>query len=439
MDQVTINILIAEEIPSHNKGEGALFFGIAESLRPLGNVKLHIISTNPAIDKKYYADTAVIIDARGVIPEHFITGRGSFAIKLSNYAFLLIKFFCFAAGWTLFRQKILSLYKHNFWSSILSANLIIAGHDSAWTPLYHGPLLLLLKWIKIPSVIYGATILPSRPESKGIFKKITEIITCNSLKNASLVTLREKLSLKALHAAGYNGPEPKVYPDLALLMQQASEKNIQVILEKEQIPLDRPLVGMAFSRRVLRRAFHHLPHEEERISAAAIELAKVADILIQDHRARVIFIPHSIGPSGNLDDRIIADQIIAHMQNKEFVINMRGDYDPREIKGICGLLAISLGTRLHFTIDSTSMGVPALLLAYKEDVRCHGIMGELFPHRQVLFSVEELSAPSLAISLHELWFNRQELRHQIMQTIIDAKKRCLLHGQKIATLLEEQN
>ena len=78
-------ILIPEDIPSHNKGEAALFYGMLESMKCLGNIEVDLFSLNPDADGASYGKYANIVDSRSITPGHIIDGAGSTKRKAFNY------------------------------------------------------------------------------------------------------------------------------------------------------------------------------------------------------------------------------------------------------------------------------------------------------------------------------------------------------------------
>jgi polysaccharide pyruvyl transferase WcaK-like protein len=429
-------VLILEDIPSHNKGEGALFFGIVESLSALGEKRVSLLSSNPDEDRRHYGSHASIIDARGVMPAHIVHGQGSAARKLLNYTAFILGHIGFGLAFQVLGRGALRLFRHPVWQAYLDHDLGVCAHDSFWSPLYHVTLIFLYRSLGKPIVIFGATILPSRAGARGLKKRIAERLTTAAVAAADLVTLRETLSVSALAQAGYSGRPPEVYPDLALLMRPATPEEAQAVLDQEKVPRDRHLVGMAMSRRILRQA-HAALAPEASLEKAAAEVARMADHLVETRGVHVVFIPHSVGPTPNLDDRNIGRLILGQCRHREHMTSMSGDYDPRVIKAVCGQLRLAVGTRLHFIIDASCMGVPALLIAQKDDIRCQGIISEMLDAGKFLFPVENLEAEGLGSRAASMLDQHDALSAFLGQAIGEARQRCMMHGSRTREMLLE--
>lgn len=434
-----VNILIAEDIPSHNKGEAALFFGMVESFAHIGPHSVNLFSTTPDIDARNYAGHAQVVDARGCLPAHIVAGQGSTTRKAFNYAGFLMQHFAFMCVCLLSRSLARSLYRRAFWRSYLDCDIAVLGHDSFWAPLYHAPLLTMFRVLGVPTAVYAGTLIPANVESGGVKKRISNWLTKFGLKRARLITLRERFSKEGLLGLGLDGENPpiEVHPDLAFVMPACSEKRTTQIVEQEQIPTDRPICGMAYSRRMLRRAFPGAGDDAVRLDGGATMIARLIDHLVEDKGMRVVFVPHSIGPEANLDDRRIADAIIEKVasKNRQHVTNIRTEYASQELKGLASRLAITVGSRLHFTIDALCGQVPSILLSHAHDIRCHGIVGDMLGLEDYVLNVDELNADSLIAKADDLMDRHEAISAELGRILPGIKERTYRHGDLAGELI----
>ena len=97
-----IKILIAENIPSLNKGEMAIYGGMLEIFKTLGDFKVAMFSNSAVVDRERYGDNVEIID---ILESLYISSgtRGPF-IKI------------IVSMWALIQHFIFNLYI-NFWGS----------------------------------------------------------------------------------------------------------------------------------------------------------------------------------------------------------------------------------------------------------------------------------------------------------------------------------
>ena len=92
-----IKILIPEDIPSDNKGEAALFFGMVESLKEIGPHQITLFSLHPEKDIEQYAGKATVVEATGITPQHMLDSLGSTWYKLGNSFSSTSPIYCFTA------------------------------------------------------------------------------------------------------------------------------------------------------------------------------------------------------------------------------------------------------------------------------------------------------------------------------------------------------
>ena len=353
-----IKILIPEDIPSDNKGEAALFFGMVESLRDLGPHQIKLFSLHPEKDIEQYAGKATVIESTGITPQHMVDSVGSTWYKLGNYVKFFFKHILFLILYALFRGGAKKLMSHKVWDAYIEADIILMSHDSFYTPFYHGPLILFFRMLGKPVVLYAASIIPPHPYQSDAVINFRNGFNRFVLRWAHLITLREKLSYDYVTGLGIESSGAKVvcHADLAFVLPPVDEEEIDRIVEVENLPEDDLVIGVAFTQRKLEFAFPEIASKPERQQKALPEIVKMIDFLTGELNATVVFIPHSIGPTPKLDDRVTADWIYQRAADKNKLIIMRNDYSPNQLKGLASRFDLTIGARLHFTIDATSQG-----------------------------------------------------------------------------------
>lgn len=160
-------------------------------------------------------------------------------------------------------------------------------------------------------------------------------------------------------------------PDPALLLPPVAEEEARRWLLDREVPLDgRPIVGVA-----LRRWFpprprivpHHVaartrPDLGESAGSERLTdlLAQVLDTVARRHDAFVLFLPtYNVPHEG--DDRICRLVLEKMSVSRAKVLSID---DPALYKGVARVLSVLLGGRMHPAIFATSVGTPAVGLAY---------------------------------------------------------------------------
>ncbi|BBO92877.1 polysaccharide pyruvyl transferase family protein [Desulfosarcina ovata] len=433
-----IKVLIAEDIPSHNKGEAALFYGLKESLRPYADTDVRLFSLNPEIDTPNYAGDAVVVNAQGVVPEHILDGYGSTLKKIYNYINFIGKHFAFGVLHKLLKNKAFWFMRSPVWRAYVEADIILMSHDSFYTPLYHGIQALLFESLKKQAIIYAATIKPGVRNRKNIKARILNFWSCFTLKRVKYITLREGQSKTYLADIGVlnSGTPVTVYPDLAFLVKPIPSEDAWALLETEGIPENRPLVGMAVSQRKLDFAFPGRKMMNRRKEALA-PIVETVNFLTDKLHATVVFIPHSIGPTEVLDDRITAKMIKDKALSPERIHIVSNEYSSHELKGMAACLDMTIGTRLHFTIDAVCSAVPSLLITHDGDFRCHGIIGEMMGMQDYVYNIDNIETGVLINKISSLWRNREQVAEELKSRIVKIEKETYLHGKTAIGLIND--
>ncbi len=431
------NILIPEDIPSLNKGEAALFYGLKESLRPYEDIKLTLFSLHPDIDRKNYAGEAAVVDANGVTPFHMLDGQGGKLTKLFNYLNFMIKHLLFGLLYKLIGPKAASLISSPVWQAYIEADLVLMSHDSFYAPLYHGTQALLFKIMGKPAIIYAATVKRKSKDKTKMKARLVDTWVSYTSKKLSCITLRENLSKAYLAEIGVTDRDVplSVYPDLAFIVPPIKKEKAWELLRKEGVPDDQPLVGMAFSQRKLDFAF---PGREmsNRHEQALTPIIETTNYLTDELDTTVVFIPHSIGPSPVLDDRITADMIRDKAKNPEKIIIIRNEYSSQQLKGMAACLDMTIGTRLHFTIDAVCSAVPSLIITHDGDSRCHGIIGSMLGMQDYVYNIDNIDTETLINKTADLWENRKEVSQHLANLIAKIKKDTYRHGEAAMALID---
>lgn len=432
-----MKILIAEDIPSHNKGEAALFFGLIQSLKCFGNFDLTLFSIHPDIEAENYKGYADIVDARGVTPAHMLDSQGSAIHKAFNYINFWFKHASFFALNKIMGQKTLDIMTSPVWKAYLEADIVLISHDSFFTPLYHGLQALFCKLLKKPTFIYAGTVKPVNTNQNSRKRKIIDKFLGFALKHLTGITVRETLSKDYLASIGIT---PKtlpleVYPDLAFILPPEKEEAADAILRKEGVPMGEKIVGMAFSQRKLDFAFPDKPNMPDRWERALEPIIEAVNYVTETLDADILFVAHSIGPTRILDDRVTADMIKTKVKSPDRLYIMRGEYTPMELKAVAAKLDMTIGTRLHFTIDAVCNNVPSVLITQDGDLRCHGIVGDMLEQKDYVYNIDNISSDTLIECIKSLWQNRDNVRSFLNTKIKEVKRDTYRNGEFIHNIV----
>ncbi|MCK4251004.1 polysaccharide pyruvyl transferase family protein [candidate division WOR-3 bacterium] len=274
-------------------------------------------------------------------------------------------------------------------------------------------------------------------ESLGPYKKRwNKFIAKFVFNRTKLITLREERSLKHLQEIGVNKPPIYTTADVAFVLEPASDERIKEILAKEGIKEYAPLIGISVSKIISNYGFPELKSRKDKYNEYVKLMLKVIDYLVDTLNATIVFVPHVIGP-GDIDDRIVADDICKLIKNKDKTISIKEEYTPQELKGIIGQCDLFIGARMHATIAATSMLVPTVGIAYSH--KMHGVIGKMLGQEKYVLDIKELSYESLISKINDAWGNREKIKKELEMKIPMVKEKAMLNGKLVKELLDSLN
>ncbi|KQC11271.1 MAG: hypothetical protein APR54_02860 [Candidatus Cloacimonas sp. SDB] len=408
------NILITGTYCSLNKGDAALRFGAFHALENVfDEPSFSIVTLYPDIDSKTYI-------GKKIIP----------AINSPKNAGIVI-IQCLA--WKLF-TSLLGLensFAHKFLRSpILQAYLkcdivVDIGGDTlsevygVKSSLFHLLHIYLGKIFDKPVVLYAQSI--------GPFNRL-KYLAKYVLNKTDIITVRGQISYSYLKELGVIHPYICLTADAAYLMPQAEPERIERILSAERITNEGPIVGISVSQLIANRF---------KSSDEFVELvAKVADMIVEQMKCKVLFIPHVTGPKPELDDRLIHHRIYALVKHQGSVQNLTSDYLPQELKGIIGVCDLFIGARMHACIAALSMGVPTINISYHHKSR--DVLAD-FAQESTTISITDLTDERLIEIITEMWDKREQLRLEILRKVPLVQKKSQMNADIIKRIITEND
>lgn len=231
-------------------------------------------------------------------------------------------------------------------------------------------------------------------------------IVCSVLGAASVVTVRDKLSMQILEEIGVN-KEIIVTADPAFLLTP-EEVHID-FLHQELIRKERKLIGMS-----VREPGKAAPDIKEEHYQDI--LANASDYIIDRYNAHIIFVPMERKTAFDLHQ---SHSVIARMQYPQYASVLEGDYSPGQIMSIIKNFDFVVGMRLHFLFFAALQQVPFVPLPYSSKVL--GFLEELNFDTPPL---ENLTPGRLISYIDKAWDMKTEILNCINDFIPNLKKRA---------------
>jgi len=429
-------ILLTENVPSLNKGEVSILFGMLEGINVLGEIELSMLSSLPQVDRKRYKNRIKVIDISQLTP----SATNNRLLRVITSLLDLSRHVLFLLLYKVIGKKVLNLFKNELWRAYLDADLIIMGHDASFgigggsgVPSIFYPVFIPLfsKALRKPTMFYGGSI-----ELAIRFKWVINRAYKFALDNIDLVTLRDRISLGNLRRIGIKNERVFVTADPAFLLKPSPPERINEIMQKEGIEIGiSPLIGLTLSRERALLAFPSLGTENA-YKAHAREMAVVIDGLIEDLGAFVVIVPHCIGPGRNLDDRIVAKDVYGMCQKQNKIKVITEEYDAADLKGLLGHFDFFLGERLHSVINAMGMGVPSIAISNSSDQRLDII--KMLGQDEAIYPIEGMDSQSLLAKVVGSWAIRDRIKKDLEINVESMKKEALRNGELLRDLIEQR-
>ncbi len=281
-----------------------------------------------------------------------------------------------------------------------------------------------------PVVVWGAGI--------GRFKsKSLSLLTKFVLNKVDMIIVRDEDSKEHVKKLGINKPRIEVTADHAFFMEPAPLERISEIMEREGIYENgNPLIGVSASQMIHRYAFPSIQDENKRYELYLKTMTEMVDYLVAKLNSDVFLIPHSIVSFE--DDSIMSKKIHERVKDKTKVKLISGDYMADEFKGVISKCDMFIGSRMHPTIASTSMGIPTIAIVYGE--KAHGIIGNMMGQHEFVVEIAKYNPDEflrmLITKIDQIWTNRDSVASILRERSELAKAEARRNGSLVKGLAE---
>lgn len=236
------------------------------------------------------------------------------------------------------------------------------------------------------------------------------LIVRTALAKAHVVSVRDTSSRLLLEDLGLL-QDVHIVPDPAMLLEP--ETFGPELLQREGIDPSARWIGMS-----VREQGPAAPDLD--VSRYHELLANTVDYVVERMEANVVFVPME------RQDRQLAHGVASRVRNVERVVILKGDYSPRQLRGLMTHMQFAIGMRLHFLIFAASAIVPFVALPYGPKV-------SEFAASVGMPRVPVTNAGQLLAAVDRAWDCRAELRKALEARVGPAREQA----RKAADWVEE--
>lgn len=294
--------------------------------------------------------------------------------------------------------------------AIAGSDLVISGGGSllqdvtsSRSLVYYLALVVIAKLMSKPVIFYSNGFGP-------IGNRVNQIITKKIVNKVDKIIVRDEDSKKAMEDIGIWKPI-EITSDATFILTGTGSERARKILQDENIPVDRPFVGISVRPWYFKEAFVET-------------MAKFADYL-SDKGITVLFIPMQMPK-----DLDISNRIINHMKREAYVL--REDYRPEDVLAIIGEMEILVGMRLHALIFAGIQGVPMLGLEY--DPKIPAFLQSV--GQKNMGKLDKFDHVSLCIEFDHLWVSREERSDKLKEIVQRNQEKLHYNKEMMKTMLK---
>lgn len=419
-------IFIPESIPLENKGEEAILRGIQDLLFPEGNVHFHILAINCKLPyttgnltiypRKWFYSSLVfrelrwsfnlldMINAAGVLAEAF-QNRVPFLVKRPHFQ-LKVNDRLIKKGRFLFRKNSI---RESALHDLTNIDFVIAGHDQAFYLRETHLLKSLLKF----GLKYG--ILGCGMNSNFANRSVVDVYR-SVFQHAKFLYFRDKVTYSGI-VRHFKDLDPVLAPDPAFAMRPCIKEEVDRIIDVEKLGLlfKRPVVAITVvENAIIMKSFDKEKYWSQKLIAHRKLIAGLVAYIIDEWKANVLFLPHCIGPTINLDDRRVAVDILAHLKGKTDKVRiLKTEYSARQLKGLIQRADLLIGERIHSIIGAVSVATPFICLGSSRDPRATGIVAECCGGGDLIYDLKQPDLSELCLFAAEVWKRRDKVHEHL--------------------------
>ncbi|MEA2021430.1 MAG: polysaccharide pyruvyl transferase CsaB [Candidatus Caldatribacteriota bacterium] len=283
-----------------------------------------------------------------------------------------------------------------------------------WSILYYLGLILMAKIYRIPVMFYAQGIGPVK-------RQFNKILIKWVLNQVDLITVRDRQSKELLKKLEVKNPLVHVNADPSFLLEK---KNIDTLLEK--IPHLKEFI-YGNNQQLVGISVRSYKGNSENLRK---KIALIADNLIQEYEAKIIFIPFKAE-----EDISLSIKIMEIMENSKQVYILEEQFEPEILLTLISRLSFMLGVRLHSIMFSCLVQIPFLAFNYDPKVKNFVYNLDL---PELLLDLDDLSLKAIKKKVEYVRENNDKIIKILSKKVKVLKEKANCNNDLLFQLLESK-
>jgi polysaccharide pyruvyl transferase WcaK-like protein len=423
------SIFVPEHLPSENKGEMAILFGIRELFGTEPNVTCTVMDRHCRRPCRKRGIT--------IFPHHWLYPRWRQQVAVFGLsprkvyslfcAYLRHWMHVFCPRWVLWKPLTIrvaqSLGNGNrllrrlfperlrMIEALKKADIVAVGHDGVFSDV-SCHVIDFIKALGHPVGVLGCGL---RTDVKP--RQIAQLYA-RTLPRCDFIFMREVRAFEWIARLAPPGVRVRLAPDPAFALPPARREDVGRIVRAEG--LEELFSGAVVLMTVVENAIitrWGFPSERTvsgKCRAHYELIASLVQHIVDEWGASVVFLPHSIGPTAELDDRRVAREAVRRVRRPRGKVRIiENEYGPSELKGLIANCEMVIGERIHSIIGAISTATPFICLGSRSDPRTIDIIGDMCHGSDKTYFLEEADADLLRSFADKIWENRAATREEL--------------------------
>lgn len=334
-----------------------------------------------------------------------------------------------------------------FIRSLRTSDLFVLGGGHPFQDLTSQTFLFFGLFLILVAKLFGKKVICYAVGAGPIDTRAGKFLVRLILNKADSILVRDEVSKTILTEIGVGKERILVTADAAFTLLPAGPDETGEILAAEGIMHN----GGSLIAVCVRRWFHFrhsfFPEEyrtgrrKESVESVRVKeiIADFIDYITEKYGMRTVLVPMRKASRENdygQDDDAYSSEILDMVRHRRDVFLLKGDYSPRQLKGIFGRTDAVVSIRMHPLVLAASCGVPVIGIAHTAS-KGKGFF-DLIDQPDNFISIEQMSLERLVCLFDSVWSDRERIRKDLEKRMNYIREKASLNIHIVKSFLGDE-